>query len=644
VRTARSPRVAQTAGSVRSLELLRPAQNKPGERLPYSVADAAVYTLIFLMGAFQLTHYPHSADFMNDVTYPDLARSILEKGSYQLRFLPQTTFPPGFPLILAAVGLFLGLSPAALFPVIAVSATLALIAAYELLRRVEGRGAAAAACLLLASSPVLFGFNTTVVYPEMSFFLMSMLALLLALKIDRVERGRSVIGWVLLLSVALVLAVLIRSVGVALLAGLATWIAISLPIVPEMGRRRMKRFLLPLVLGLTAQLSWMMWAHRHEAVEWQLPGYPQSYISQLRVKDGNYPELGLARLSDIPSRVGRNIVLRAAGFAQLLMRRNVSKFWSSPAVFGLLLLIAIGLGSSLWNGGQLHDWYFLWHEFIFMVWPWNYGDRFVIPIVPLACLYVWRGAEAFKHYSIHRPRAVGLVLLGSNLCISSAAFAFRVTAFPVNPGHVRGDHLQTIAATLFWGILTAIGFGMLKSDSLKHLRDGSGMLARLSQIVESRTPLALRWATIVVLTAIVVSGTVQAVAVGRYNMHPDITEQPGYPMIKAAGWIRTHEPSDRVIMARDSEFIFHFTYRRVVWFPPISDPKVLMDGIRRHHVGVVLVVHHSQSYWLPAEDACFQSLLQAYPGAFHLVHQDVDTWVYEVTPPLDGQLGASTQT
>jgi hypothetical protein len=643
MKTARSARVVQKVGSddvrSRSLRLLRPVQNKRDDRLQYSVADVAVYAFILLMGVFQLTHYPHTPDFMNDVTYPDLARSILEKGSYQLRLLDQTMVPPGFPLILAAVGLFFGLSPAALFPVVAVSATLGLIAAYEFLRRVEGRGMAAAACLLLASSPVLFGFNTTLLYPEMSFFLASMLALLLAFKIDRAEPSRSLIGWVLLLSVTLVLAVLIRSVGVALLTGLATWIATSLLVVPEIGRRRMKRFLLPLALGLTAQLGWMTWAHRHATVEWQLPGYPQSYISQLRVKDGNYPELGLAHLSDIPSRIGRNLVLRAAGFSQLLTRRNVSKFWSSPAVFGLLLLIAVGLGSSLWNGGQLHDWYFLWHEFIFMVWPWNYGDRFVIPIIPLACLYLWRGVKAIKRYSIRQPKAVGvaLVLVGSFLFISSAAFAFKITAFQVNPEHVRGDHLQTIAATLFWGVVAAIGFGVLKSDSLKHLRDGSGIFARLSRIVESGTPLALRLAAVVPLATIVVSGTVQAVAAGRYNMHPDVTEQPGYPMIKAAGWIRTHEPSDRVIMARDSEFIFHFADRRVVWFPPISDPRVLMDGIRRHHVGVILVVHHPQNYWLPAEDACFQSLLQAYPGAFHLAHQDVDTWVYEVTSALNGR-------
>src|SRR5208283_4332278 len=118
---ARSASFAQQSASehVGFLNRSRPAQDKPDDRPPRSVADVAVYIFILLMGVFQLTHYPHSADFIYDVTYPDLARSILEKGSYQLRFLPQTTFPPGFPLILAAVGLVFGLSPAALFPVVA---------------------------------------------------------------------------------------------------------------------------------------------------------------------------------------------------------------------------------------------------------------------------------------------------------------------------------------------------------------------------------------------------------------------------------------------------------------------------------------------------------------------------------------------
>lgn len=616
---------------MRALKVLRPIQNLHGTA-PFSAVDVAVCSFVLLMGVFQLTHYPRTADFMNDATYPDLARSILEQGSYQIRFLPQTTFPPGFTLILAAVGLFWGISPATMFPVIAVSATLALLVIYGLLRRVEGVGVAAGTCLLLASSPVLFGFNTAVVYPEMPYFLTSMLALFLAFKIDRSERGGTLTALVLLLSLTVVFTVLIRSVGVALVAGLGIWIAMSLLIVPQVGWRRLRRFVIPLVLGLAAQLGWSIWAQRHEILEWELPGYPQSYTSQIKVKDGNYPELGLARPRDFPARAKRNILLRAAGLSQFLTRRHISKFWSSPAIIGVLLLIGIGLVSSLRGGGQLHDWYFLSYEIIFMLWPWNYGDRFLIPVVPLACLYLFRGAKVFQSYSVCRPRSAGIAfaLLAVLLGIISAAFAFGMFTFPMNPEHTRGDHIQPIAATLFWGVVAAIGFGMVKLHSWD---DGSGWSARISRTVESSVPATLRITAISVVALIVLSGTARVMAMGRNNSHLDVTKQSGYPMIVAAKWIRTHEPFDRVVMARDSEFIFHFTYRRVVWFPPISNPHVLMDGIRRHRVGVVLVVHHSEDYWLPPEEVCFKDLQQAYPSSFKLVYEGLDSWVYEVSPP-----------
>jgi hypothetical protein len=624
---------------MRLFELQRSVQFSLDGKAYCSVADVTVYSFILLIGAFQFTHYPHSADFMNDPSYPDMARSILERGSYEIRFLTETTFPPGFALILAAVGRFFGIRPATMFPVVAVSAAAALIASYELLRRIEGRNLAAATCVLLASSPALFGFNTTVIFPEVPYLMMSMFALLLALKIDHTDRGRAPIGWVLLLSVAIVVAVLIRSVGVALLAGLGTWIAMSLLIVPLIGWCRFRKFLIPLVLGLSAQVGWSIWAERHEVLEWELPGYPHSYISQVRVKDGHYPELGLARLRDFPARAKRNTLSRAAGLSQFLIRRNISRFWSSPATFGIILLITVGLASSLRKGGQLHDWYFLWYEIIFMFWPWDYRDRFLIPVVPLACLYLWRGAKALRNYSVRQPKVagVGLVLFAGLLCISSAAFTFGIFTFPSNPEHIKGDHLQMIAATVIWGILAVIGFGMLQSHARDSLHEDSDWFAHLSRIVQSLSPVALRITAISVLSLIVLSSTARVIAMGRENLHPDMTKQSGYPMIVAANWIRSHEPSDRPIMAREPEFIFHFTGRRVVWFPPISNPEVLMEGIRRHHVAVIVVMHRLDNYWLPAEDACFQALQNSYPSAFDLVYWDLGTRVYEVAPPTDGQ-------
>jgi len=589
--------------------------------------DLLVYAVILLIGAFQFTHYVRTSDFVSDPGYPDLAQSILERGSYQFDFLPEATLPPGFPLILAAVGRFAGLSPATLFPVLAVSTALGLLVAYELLRRVESRGLAAVACLLMGSSPSLFGVNTGLVFPEMPFFLASMLALLLALKIDSGPHGKAVIGWALVLGLVLALAVLIRSVGIALLIGLGTWIAASFLAAPETGWRRLRYFTIPLILGMTAQLGWSVWAQRHEALEWpQLPGYPQSYLSQLKVKDGQHPELGMASIADIPARIGRNIISRTVGFGEMLTRKHISPFWSSPAICGVLILIVVGLAYSLRNGGQLHDWYFLWGECIFLVWPWDFRERFLFPVLPLACLYLWRGLQALKECSRRAPKVVGLLAIvsGSILTSASAAFALHVATFPTEVNHARMDHVQPIASVLFWGVLVAIGFGLLLVPT--------SAFEWFNRLPWPRISISLRAVATLGALVIVASGIQVQVAYGRYNLHPDVTHQEFYPEIKAAQWIQANQPSGRVIMAREQDTVFHYTRRRVVWFPPISDPQVLMDGVRRFHVALLLVVHHSNSYWLPAEDVCFKRLLQAYGSLFRLIHQDGNYEIFEVLP------------
>src|SRR5215469_17137004 len=111
---------------------LRRISTERDKSLARLAVDWAIYFFILMLGAFQFAHYPHCADYLADVTYPDLAGSILEKGTYVLRLQPQTTLPPGLPIILAMVGRLAGLSPVITFGVVAISTALGLITAYEL--------------------------------------------------------------------------------------------------------------------------------------------------------------------------------------------------------------------------------------------------------------------------------------------------------------------------------------------------------------------------------------------------------------------------------------------------------------------------------------------------------------------------------
>jgi hypothetical protein len=599
---------------------------------PY-LTDLVFYALVLLLGFFQFTHYPHAADFLSDVSYPDLGRSLLQHGTYEIRNVPQTTLPPGLALVLALVGKFFGITPTVAFRVIAVATILALIASYKFLRRVEGRSVAFVACLLLASSPSLFAFNTAVVYPEMPYLLASMLVLLLVRELDTATRRSSRILLIAALGVTLASAVLIRSVGVALLAALVTWILASFVFAREKAIHRLTLFILPLVLGVAAQMTWSTWAHHHQTLEWRLPGYPESYVSQLKVKNGQYPELGLATAKDIPIRVARNTVMRAAGISRLLIRRNVAEFWSSPLVAGLILLLVLGLISSLRGGGGLHDWYFLFYEAIFLLWPWDYKDRFAFPILPLTFLYAWRGLRFLKELLLRQPRlvAIGLGLTGTILCVVSAAFALGRFRYQVNPGHANGDHVQTMVAALFWAILGLTGFLVF----VLHGRQGESFLSGIEHAFHPSLRSAIAFVAILAWVFLVGSGTKNILGNGRDNLHPVVSTQGFYPEMEASEWIKTHEPPNSVVMAREPEFVFHYTHDQTVWFPPISNPSVLMDGIRKYGVNVIEVSQHPDSYWSPSEYVCFGDLLKAYGASFRLDHQGGDYSVYAVVRQND---------
>ena len=477
------------------------------------------------------------------------------------------------------------------------------------------------------------------VYPEMSYFLVSMLVLLLALKLDRAGGGRLPAVWNVLLSVAVAFAVLIRSVGVAFLAALVAWVVVSFYFLPQkLALRRLLRFSVPLIVGVATQIGWTAWAQGHEFLEWKLPGYPQSYLSQLELKNAHEPELGQAELRDIPARVVGNVMMRAGGLTRLLARRYVAQFWSSPSIIGVFFLITLGLVASLRNGGEFYDWYFLFHEAIFALWPWGFSNRFLFLVGPLACLYAWRGGKALKDILLRWPKPAGLCLAVSGfvLALISAGFASGFITFNGDPQHARGNLLQPLAAVVFWLIVSAAGILFLRFKDSGEQPSGPQIPGLFRSLGKPRFVLLLRFASVALLASLVVVGTAHGLAVGRVNVAPDVTRFSGYPMIQAAGWIRSNEPTDRVVMARDADFIFHYVGRRVVWFPPISDPKALMAGIRKYKVGVILVMHHEDNYWLPAEDTCFQALLNAYGSAFRLVYEGSESRVYEVLPDSIG--------
>jgi len=591
--------------------------------VPGAVVDLMVYTVLLFLGGLVFCSYLKTADLTFDATYVELARSLLERHTYVFNFLPETMLPPGFPMILAVVCRFAGFAPAVLFHVLAVFATFDLIISYELLRRVQGRALAGGACLLLGFSPSLFSFVTRIVFSEMLYLFFSMIVLLSALKVNCSTTARRRAGWILLLSMSLIVALLLRSVGVALLLALGMWILSSYFVSGNSFRSRVHLFVLPIVLGAAVQFMWAEWTIHHQAQEWSLAGWPNSYTAQLRVKDGNDPELGMAQLRDIPIRVGNNLRGRASGLFLLLTgRETATTFWTSPFIVAIIVFITVGLTASLLQeGGQLHDWYFLCHETIFLLWPWEFEMRFLIPVAPLACLYLWRGARKVTEWAVRSSYVTGcgFIVLGTSLTVATSDLI------------VRGDgkRWQLISALLFWCVMSIAGCAMLSRSTLITP-------TRFTRFVDFlRQPKTIRivaGVAMLLFSIRLVYGLAGELEVARLNSFPDIYNQPFLTDVQAAQWIRLHEPVDSIVMARKQDLLFHYTRDRVVWFPPISNPQVLMEGIRRHHISLVVVVKRREGYWLPTEEACFKALVRAYPAGFELLHAEDGYCVFKVKP------------
>src|SRR5262249_30178559 len=100
----------------------------------------------------------------------------------------------------------------------------------------------------------------------------------------------------------------------------------------------------------------------------------------------------------------------------------------------------------------------------------------------------------------------------------------------------------------------------------------------------------------VVVTGLVLAGIVTEAQMARENLNAG-----KFPVrdVEAGMWLRDHTAPDSVLMARNWTTVYHYSERKLVWFPPISDPDVLIHGIERHHVDYVVTVKEASPYYLP---------------------------------------------
>ena len=563
--------------------------------------DIVVVAVIIALGAMQVCLVRRGDAFLGgDTTYVELAESIVKSGPYGFDNTPETLLPPGLPSFLALLCVSVGCGHATDTRAMAIFATLGFLFSYALIRRLGGRAVAAAACLIPMSSPEIFSLTTNEVMSDAPYFAALSLALWLAVDLDDPRSARSPAIRSGLLAATVAIGLLLRSAAIAMLVGAAAWLGATWWMDRGSTRRRLLALAPALLLGASIQGAWMVWAGSHEVSEWPLGGYPNSYLSQVLIVSGNQPELGQASLGDLARRVDQNLLAYTAAGVQVLTRHWILPDWGSPAISAPLFLLLVGLGGSLIRrGGALHDWVFLVSAAMLMLWPWNLELRFILPIVPLACWYVWRGAQELGRRARLQPRALGWGVVAASALLAAIA----------GGSAVRMGTLQPLASLCFWIGLGAAALWRIHAGRLPLRTDFASRGLRPSAAAASMSLL---------VGGLVALGAAEQLAVGRHNLAFEPERSGAYADVEAAQWLRQHTPSDAVLMARQVDVVYRYSGRRVVWFPPLSAPGVLMAGIQRHGVRWIVVTERDSSYWLPRESDVFQRLLAAYPDALRL--------------------------
>jgi hypothetical protein len=599
-------------------------------------SDLILSIVIVVIGAFAVLLHQRADFGGGDVFYADAAQSLLDRSFYGANGHPETTQPPGLAGILAVLFSIFGYSHAVCLSAMAVFETFGFLVAYEILRRRAPRVVAATICILLLSSPLYFSWATRMVYPCFPYFFTTMVALLSAEEYEKAATTSRRIIWGGLLAAAVAASLLIATGTIALLGAIAAVVASTSLLDQRLARTRLLKFLPVFLLGVLVQGLWM---HRKPApTEWPLPGYPGAYLEQVKLKSGNHPELGMAKWSDIPTRVNTNLLIESEILAELILRHGINR--KKVAVVAIpVLLIAIGWAYSIWKsrGMRLIDWYFAGYEMIYLLWPWTMEPRFLLPIAPLACFYIWEGCQAVIRASRANPRVVGIIWFPVALLVAILG------AHSIDVHRARGDADVSEELMVPMWLISAgcaawmVGVGQSIFSIEAFPRVGKWLKRPLELWRVSPFHL-LRYAGYLFVTAVLLIGFASDIRIARENLNTtDLVnaQRTGVieiqPLEVEAGlWLRSHAPPDSVVMARHWPTVHHYAGGQSVWFPPISDPGVLLEGIVKHSVDYVVVVTHGKPYYLPDDDYCFDRLLAAHAENFRLVLQKDDLRIFEV--------------
>jgi hypothetical protein len=588
-----------------------------------------VYSIIILCAIFFYSliiikfHSPYEWYGADLSYYIGTSKSIIEKHSYEFDYSPQTKFPPGYPLFLSGLTYICGkhVNKTDIFIICTAMMGLLGIGLSYLLIQKYSPLYALCICFLFLTSPVMFLLASQSIGSDLPYFAFFIITIILGIKLESTNNNslkKYIIS--IFFTISLVFSIMLRSIGIALLAAILCYIL--LPFVmrkKESGIKRIKLFIIPFFIGSISEIAWLIWSSYHRIVYY--PGqYFDSYLTQIKFINPHRPTLGYASFADIMLRFFNNISRQITHIWEMIIHTNwLQPFWLSPFVIITICLLCLCIYKKIKAKNiNFLFLYFIFYMGIILVWPFDEGHRFIIPIFPIFCLYLFEGIDIFLtqvNKNFYKVIFNFGIISGVCTVISSTL----IVLF-----NLRG--LQYYASIIFWiGIFLIIIVLeiLLKFQNFKVIFNKGNLLLKSGKLYKS---------VIVFFTFLFCCyGIVQEYSIANKNVHLNPENVLHYYWAQAGLWLKEHVPQNCVIMTTHYELIHYKSGCKTIPFPVSNSYNLISSTIIKHKPDYIIIINEGKyPYFFPTDEERFNILQKYHDFSFSLVYLNPECKIYKI--------------
>lgn len=551
--------------------------------------------------------------------YLGLSESIVEHKTYTFNFEPHTKYPPVFPLILSAFrSLKIASTDRALIIFTSFIGLLGVLFSYQLLKKYNPAVALFSSILML-TSPHFFYVSTRTILSDLPFFSLTMITILTGHALLNVNSYIKSVLYFFIFCISMTASEMTRTIGVALPLSAIVWLIYLSLNCRHASVQALKLLSIPILIAIISQVIWLLWCNS-KATILNDGQYMDSYFMQIKLINPHIPELGLATISDFIIRLVNNLRINTAYISSIILHFGVYPSYFSIFIFPFLFLLVVGMVYRIINkNADLVFWYFIFYSAILLVWPFNEGHRFVLPVFPIACLFI---AEGIYHALKSCKSDDSIVRKFGAATVSIQGF---ISFYMLLNGKCSNQQLRI--SCLFW--ILCITIIVLRIVLKEYIPKIHFFLKQKCQPALSRIRI---WFIVYCAAALICAvGISEQYKIATDTRNQNFQKKPNHSLILAAQWIKEYIPQQSIICATQKEIISHYSKRKTVLFPVSSSNELLLKSLQQFNVDFLVIYNEGKyPYFFPTDIQRLQILIKNKPLLLSKIYHTADCSIYKI--------------